>query len=422
MRMTAKQGARSVTIGLACCLYASASAAFTQQIHAVYRPEPANPHNNTFIIQTPPSGYCATFAQQCKDSRMSSMRLPIRFDARREIVADHSQRQGPMFKVPSAWRTLQVTHAATREQKTVEVRIVGIGSQYVLGESAARLTGASNAIEGHQQLWSGTWANAPAPCVSGGLQSYTDHQFSFFWKTPAQSSCAKQASVSLPDLAYPYLDVAYELRTPDPLSMVTGTYSGTLSYSLGPGQDFDMGDVMVPDDSIVSFDIRLEVQHTLKVEIPPGGQRIDLVPVGGWENLLSNRRRPTGLFRDQRFHLWASGPFKMRLSCEHSYNNEDCYIVTAPFGGGSRVIVKVTTSVSLPNGFTDSAGQPVNRFALSRQGGAATFRPGASMERAPGQLHFSISAYDTSQILIPQSDPATRAFLGNITVIWDSEV
>ena len=48
-----------------------------------------------------------------------------------------------------------------------------------------------------------------------------------------------------------------------------------------PKGDFDFGDVMMPERlRIVTLDFVLDVQHTLKVEIPPGGEKVQLVPGG----------------------------------------------------------------------------------------------------------------------------------------------
>lgn len=83
-------------------------------------------------------------------------------------------------------------------------------------------------------------------------------------------------------MTYGYLDFAYELRTPDPLKMSSGNYTGTLRYSMGPRGDFDFGDVMIPDDTELTLDFNLEVQHTLKVDIPPGGEKFAwCLPVAG---------------------------------------------------------------------------------------------------------------------------------------------
>jgi hypothetical protein len=121
---------------------------------------------------------------------------------------------------------------------------------------------------------------------------YGARTYAFFWKTPDERACVKVANFPIPAMTYEYLDFAYELRTPNPLGMSSGLYTGSLSYRLGPGGDFDFGDVMIPNDPDLTLDFVLDVQHTLKVEIPPGGDKVKLVPAGGWQSWLHAGRRP----------------------------------------------------------------------------------------------------------------------------------
>ena len=171
--------------------------------------------------------------------------------------------------------------------------------------------------------------------------------YNFFWKTPVEGVCAKRASYLIPSMSYRHLDFAYELRTPNPLKMSAGHYTGTLSYSVGPGQDFDMGDVMIPNDSVIALNFNLEVQHTLKVEVPPGGNKVVLEPQGGWQAWLSQGQKPTRLFRDQTFHISASSRFKMGLQCQFAGSSDNTCLLWAPSSGQ---LVPVNISVTLPNG------------------------------------------------------------------------
>lgn len=122
-------------------------------------------------------------------------------------------------------------------------------------------------------------------------------------------------------MSYRHLEYGYELRTPNPLGMSAGEYRGTLSYSIGPGLDFDFGDVMVVDDNIVTFNFILQVEHILTVTLPPGGNRVELLPEGGWQAWLNRGRQPSRLFRDQTFSIFASGRFKMNLECGLAIGN-----------------------------------------------------------------------------------------------------
>jgi hypothetical protein len=197
--------------------------------------------------------------------------------------------------------------------------------------------------------------------------------------------------------------------------MSSGLYTGVLSYSIGPGGDFDMGDIMLPSDSDLTLSFALDVQHTLKVEIPPGGEKVQLVPAGGWQNWLQAGRQPERLFRDQTFHISASSRFKMYLECEVAFPPY-CFIRNKE----SIRMAVLDVSVSLPNGLTDTAGQPVQRRQLDiGEANAQQFQPGFYMDRAPGILHFEISQQQVDYML--RSGEA-NTWSGNVTVIWDSEV
>ncbi|WP_447771167.1 hypothetical protein [Pseudomonas kilonensis] len=392
-----------------------AANALTQDISALFRPDPSKPNENTFLNTTPVSGYCATYPGQC-GTTMFSIRLPITFSSTGPIEANHGDvRQGAMFKVPVDWRTVQITHAATGETEIVEVRVAAIGSEYRLPTSAVELVGGGvGGLQAHKMLWGNDWVNPPSPCRFGGNAPYNLTWYGFYWKTPVEGVCAKRARYLIPSMTYRYLDFAYELRTPNPLKMSSGQYVGTFTYGLGPGQDFDMGDVMIPNDSALTLNFKLDVEHTLKVEVPPGGNRVELVPQEGWQSWLNSGRKPTRLFRDQSFHISASSRFKMGLECQYISGNT-CAISEA----GTGHAVPVDVSVTLPNGLTDAAGQPVNRRRLLRDGsGTELFLPGFYIDRRPGTLHFEVARSSVEEML----DSGAKAYTGDVTVIWDSEI
>ncbi|WP_348532532.1 hypothetical protein [Pseudomonas sp. PP3] len=177
-----------------------------------------------------------------------------------------------------------------------------------------------------------------------------------------------------------------------------------------------MGDVMQPDDSALTLNFNLDVQHTLKVDIPPGGEKVQLVPAGGWQSWLQAGRRPVRLFRDQTFNISASSRFKMQLECEFSAVNYDCLLDDRV----SRRGVELQVFVTLPNGLTDMSGQAVRHMRL-RTGAANAlyFQPGFYVDRAPGVLHFEVPQSQMAFMLEPGAGPFYR---GKVTVIWDSEI
>lgn len=396
-------------------VFSLSAQAITQEIRASFVPDPANPQNNKFIDQTPQSGYCATFVNDCKTYNLSGLRLPLRFAASHAIEPGAPERAGATLKAPAQWRSLSVSNVVTGEAHAVQIRIGGVGSQYVLSDTAVNLTGASSDQEGHNRLWGRSWGNAPRPCQSGAMASYGPDSYTFFWRTPVESACSKQAAFLIPWMSYDYLDLGYELRTPNPLGMSAGLYTGELRYGIGPGGDFDMGDNMLPDNSSLTFRFVLDVQHVLKVDIPPGGHKIELVPQGGWQAWLQEGRRPARLFRDQTFNISASSKFKMFFQCEHAGIGA-CALRDTESGS---TFPQVYMSVSLPHGITDNAGQPVKRQPLTDSSQGSVFQPGHFLDREPGILHFEIPAFYLEQMLQPGR---ARRYAGNVTVIWDSEV
>jgi hypothetical protein len=417
-RLYAFQGCalRNAGAGLLFSLWLPTASAIDVSIQASFRPDSANPQQNRFKNDTPPSGYCADYPVQCSDNGMFSLRVPIQFHSNAPIAANHaSPRQGATFKVPAQWSELSVVHEATGEPETVRVRIAGLGSTYVTEDVISLVGGGSDYRIAHNQLWGASWVNAPAPCLYSGVGYFGSAYYRFFWKTPTEGTCSKQARFNVPWLRYDYLDFAYELVTPNPLGMSAGRYTGSLTYTVGPNGDFDMGDVMQPSDSALTLNFTLEVQHTLKVEIPPGGNRIELVPQGGWQAWLTQGRKPTRLFRDQTFNLSSSSRFKMNLACQYGFDADTCALLDPV----SRHYVPIKVSVTLPNGLVDAAAQPVSRRPLRRgNGGTEQFQPRFYVDRKPGTLHFEIAQDQVGEMLKPG---VARSYSGLVTVIWDSE-
>jgi len=401
-------------IGLLLTLFSAAAVAEVHNIDATFEPDFANPQKNQFKNQTPSQGFCRQVPATCESLGLFSLIAQIPFAANAPIKANHADpRQGGMAKVPSDWRTVSVTNAAG-DSHVVEVRIAGVGHETGFPLSVVELTGGG----WWDDLWEGGgWVYAPPPCLSVGTHTAGYHGYNSFWRVPEGAGvCAKKALFDIPlGMNYQFFVYAYELRTPDPLKMDAGDYTGAITYTVGPNMDFDMGDVMIPNDSILTLNFNLRVTHTMKVDIPPGGNRVALQPVGGWQSWLNEGRKPTRLMRDQTFNISASSRFKMNIECQYFFVN-DC-LIREP-GTGHAVPLEV--SVSLPNGLTDGAGQAVNRRRSLRDGtGTELFQPSFYLDRKVGTLHFEV-ARDAVERMIREGE--ARTYSGNVTVIWDSEV
>ena len=113
--------------------------ALEQNISAVFRPDPTNPMVNKFQNTTPHSGICAWHVPAlCESLNTFSIRTnELVFNSNAQIEADHEDpRKGAYFKVPSSWRDVQVTHIATGQVETVQMRIAGFGGRWSLGGGA----------------------------------------------------------------------------------------------------------------------------------------------------------------------------------------------------------------------------------------------------------------------------------------------
>lgn len=396
----------------AALLFSASASLADEQITARFRPDPANPMKNDFENTTPISSICADhIPTQCRALGIFSLR-DTAFSAvtNQPILANHeNERSGFMVKVPSDWRDLQVTHANTGEIETVQLRVAGIGALWRVprppGVSAWAQPGFG---------WDRRWRDAPAPCQRTGHLAAGTNLASFFWLTPeGAGACSRQPSMDLSFMSLATMEYAYELRTPNPLSMSGGQYTGSITYTMGPGGDYDFGDVMVPNKNALTFNFILSVEHDLKVDIPPGGNRIELLPEGGWQAWLNRGRAPTRLYRDQTFRIAASSRFKMQLECSIVMGNS-CGLRNA---NGDEVPLQI--AVTLPSGIDGRGNQAVQKRPLRLDGdGTDLFQPLFYVNDRPGTLHFEVLRDDMAGML---NQPGST-YSGVVTVIWDSEI
>lgn len=391
-------------------------------ISAKFTPNPNNPRINTFVNLTPNSGYCALKPQECVVTKSFSIRVNTRFTPRAISKGEHV-----FIKAPYEWKKVTVVHPVAGPQE-VEVRIVGIGSTYFVNPTVATIIGPAPGNPGlqsqHATLWGGglsDWIYAPAPCVYSGTAGATLTQYNFYWKVQNSGTCSKTAAYDIPAFRFENMDFSYELRTPNPLAMYSGVYTGSLLYEVGPNKDFDFSH-LVPSDSAIVLDFSLEVIHALKVEIPPGGHRVELIPDGGWQRWLNSGRAPPRLFRDQSFLMSASTPFKMYVECEGG-SGRYCYLSDET----KTSMVPVEVSVTLPSGFTDNSGAMVHKRALTHiqgitsatSGAALQVRPGFYVNRSPAMLHFEVPKEGVDEAL---KRDGSAHYSGRITVIWDADI
>lgn len=388
--------------------YSLPALAIVEQITAVFRPDPANPTSNKFVNTTPQSGLCPWHVPaRCEAVNTFSIRnSAFRAYSNGPIPAyPDDPRTSAYFKVPSAFRDLQVTHTVTGRRETVQMRIAGIGGRWNAPVSAWTTS---------QNAWNYYWRGAPAPCMPINYLAASVSYALFFWIVPENAgACSVTNGYAIAGMSYTTLEYGYELKTPNPLGMDAGVYEGSITYSMGPSADLDFGDTMIPTENSLTFNFTLSVEHVLKVDLPAGANRIELLPEGGWQAWLNQGRRPSRLWRDQTFAISASSRFKMTLECGLVIGN------TCGLRNNDGDEVPLQVAVSLPYGLRDQHDQGVNKLPLRLDGvGTELFQPLQYVNNREGKLHFEVGKDDVADML---KKPGST-YSGVATVIWDSEV
>ncbi|WP_235319576.1 hypothetical protein [Kosakonia oryzae] len=250
------------------------------------------------------------------------------------------------------------------------------------------------------------------------------------WKWPASdSACYKTARINLTDEPY-YIDMTslgYELVTPDPLKMASGTYTGTLSLTVGPGGDIDFGDNFTASDSILTLNFTLSVNHELKLTPAAGAQTVALQPCpsgkicsedegkANWERWMVSRVTPQ-LTGRSAFTLSSSGGFTVFLDCADQIDKE-CALTSD--NSGQQVPMKVT--INMPDNVVDmQTGSTVSGRPLFIGKTAAQNEFTAKVYSAdkPGSIDFLVRQKDVDTMLSTRPD----TYRGAVSVIFDPNI
>ncbi|WP_262405564.1 hypothetical protein [Pseudomonas fluorescens] len=209
------------------------------------------------------------------------------------------------------------------------------------------------------------------------------------------------------------MGIGYNLSTPTPYRMKPGIYRGSVTYTIGPGGDFDFGNnVTQLNGNSVTLNFVLDVQHLFFFNFPPGSDRAVLEPPGGWLAWLNGGRVPQRIYRDLPFRLWSTGPFKVYKLCQYEAGTH-CGIRN---DGSDEVAVQV--GLSLPGGIRHQ-NAPVERLTLpTGRASALHFEAVQATLNRPGQLHFEVGKDDVRGMLAH----AGSTYTGQVTVVFDAEL
>lgn len=206
--------------------------------------------------------------------------------------------------------------------------------------------------------------------------------------------------------------VAYEMTTTPPFRMPSGTYRGSLTYSIGPRGDFDFGnDVTALSGSSLTVNFVLDVQHAFLFEFPPGSERAVLEPPGagklGW---------PAASHRSGSIATCHSGPGRQARS-RFTSSASTMWVPSAGFATSTTTRCRYW-SHSRSQGVSSTRGQ-VERLALPSGAQAALqFDAVTPTLNRRGQLHFDV---ERSQVQNMLRHPGST-YTGQVTVVFDAEL
>lgn len=363
---------------------------------AKYRGEASGRFENT----TRQAGFCGRWPTHC--AGVETVGLPIVFNKTSTAYAPDPRDQY-YVKLPGR-RTFQVTNLNTQETYPMTFEIIGVSqrvwegsfknpvfTRYPVGGCSYKITYSTSSLW-TMYLWDVRTPQQPQPCTSNGAEAVSGERMTTYVDETA---------------------IAYRLSMPSPLVMKPGLYSGSETYTVGPGMDFDFGNnVTGLNTHNLTLNFELDVEHAFVIDFPPGSERAVLEPPGGWSGWLSRGQPPQRLSRDLLFKIWSSGPFTAYKLCQYPVG-ERCGIRNA---ANHEVPVKV--GVSMPNGIRH-AGTEVRKLDLpTGQGSALSFEAVATVNNRTGQLNFEVEREHVQAML---QHPGST-YRGDVTVVFDAEM
>nr|WP_199065943.1 hypothetical protein [Chromobacterium sp. ASV5] len=403
--------------GLTALLLAGAAQAADMNITAEFKPSVLAPQRNQFVNTTKQAGFCISYPDLCISGlKAFTLDFPIGLSYGAIKAKETNPRRGAYIKVPSAFRNVTVTNAATGQRATLRFRISAFASRYELQKPAWEIVGLPSTqwVAAHPELWGGnSWTIPGSPCVrqlQWGMVS-TSWAAAVWGYPEGVGACGKLPVYAINGgMTMSALGLMYEMEAPDPLKLDNGKYTGNLTYTIGPNQDFDFGDNATVSPASQKINFELTVEHELKVNYPENSRRVLLEPPGGWQAWLQQGRPATGLLREVPFSIASSGNFSVRLECQYRQGS-DCGIANS-----QNTVTPVKTALSVEGARVKSSGANAEKVTLSNAAGGVVFSSRFLSAARRSRLHFSVAPADAAKMARRAGD----VYRGTITVIFDA--
>lgn len=413
--------------GMALLAASAAGMAATMDITASFSPSMDRPENNSFTNTTPQSGFCAAWPAKCTGGE-KSLATGLTLTPSRGLTPQDDKRESLFFKWPSSLRNVTVTNTETGNTQTVQFRVSSFSGRYY-----------ANSQSQIYEWGKGSFAFSLYP--DGGCRSLApgwiigDSEVAWLWSVPeGNAGCYKITSVERPVGGSNFinkvaeLSFGYELKAPDPLKMEAGTYTGSLTLSVGPGGDIDFGDNYQASDTELTINFTLSVNHELKLTTTADDQTVSLQPCASgrvctadegqanWERWMVTRITPQ-LTGKSNFRLSSSGAFKVYLECEQQ-SGPDCALRSDKMPSQT---VPVRTLLTLPDNIVDNVtGSTVSkrRLEAGRNLTKNVFVTKTFGQNRAGSIDFLVGQKDVDTMLATRPD----TYRGAVTVIFDPKI
>ncbi|MGL5953383.1 MAG: hypothetical protein ACRCZ3_09715 [Providencia rustigianii] len=412
------------TLGVVMLVMSAVAHSATINLTAKFTPAINNSNSDgVFTNTTPRAGYCKDYPQYC-DVEEASVSLPLTTTLSYLIVAKNEPRDGPYFNFPKTPRALTVRNQNTGEAFDVIFRVTSYSSKLTTNGSSYSWD------EGGKDFSAPRGGGCSFYTTSWGLGSGSGSWIQFIWKTDNNTTpCYKISTINRtePHLFY-NMSIGYSLVAKDNLLTVgSGTYVGKLSFTVGPGGDFDFGDNYQASDSVVDINLILSVNHDLIVTTTPESRALSLQPCSAgkvcteeqgkqnWERWMITKITPQLTARSD-FWLSSTGAFTAYLQCEY-IQGEHCAIKSD--NNGQLVPVKAYLSMpdNIINQQTNStvlrAPMAINKDVLNN-----TFLTRDIGSNRKGSIDFLVTQQDVDTMLMTRPD----TYRGTVTVIFDPQI
>lgn len=364
-------------------------------ISSEFRGDPMNPDKREFTNTTPVGGHCAQWPVYCP-AGTTSISTPITISDRLFDGASLDKRKWSYMSMDSAEKNITLTNSITGVEVVFKFRLTLLSQYYrgvdgILFDSAGLYPGGGCA--GTIGVNGGSW-------------------YAFGWIFPegVMECWRKPTTTGSHFVSADTVSIGYQLVTPDPLRIDSGEYIGSVRYSVGNGQQIDLGEGNYSDNELV-INIGATVHHDIKVGHIANGGKAQLQPPGGWGRWMQGGPQPQRLENDAKFILSGSGPFSVTLLCEHN-NRNDCALKNADNGD----LVPVMTGLTVPGVINAETNALIERIRLRNNGVPRLLYADSYLLNQRSTLHFQTGEAATQQML---SQPGSR-WRGAVTLVFDA--